>query len=74
VSLLTIEDSIFEVKATVGDMHLGREDFNKCLMNHLIQEFKCKNKKGEQRVHTRVLLNANISFSIDLSLNPCALH
>lgn len=28
VSLLTIEDGIFEVKATAGDTHLGGEDFD----------------------------------------------
>ena len=46
VSLLTIEEGIFEVKATTGDAHLGSEDFDICLVDHFIQEFKCKNKKG----------------------------
>ena len=45
VSLLTIEDGIFEVKATAGDTHLGGEDFDNRLVNHFIQEFKRKNKK-----------------------------
>ncbi|OUM54389.1 hypothetical protein BVG19_g3772 [[Candida] boidinii] len=45
VSLLTIEDGIFEVKATAGDTHLGGEDFDNRLVNHFINEFKRKNKK-----------------------------
>ena len=46
VLLLTIDEGIFEVKATAGDTHLGGEDFDNCLINHFIQEFKRKNKKG----------------------------
>lgn len=45
VSLLTIDDGIFEVKATAGDTHLGGEDFDNRLVNHFVQEFKRKNKK-----------------------------
>ncbi|ODQ53139.1 heat shock protein 70 [Saitoella complicata NRRL Y-17804] len=45
VSLLTIEEGIFEVKATAGDTHLGGEDFDNRLVNHFIQEFKRKFKK-----------------------------
>jgi len=32
--------------ATAGDTHLGEEDFDNCLVNHFVQEFKRKNKKG----------------------------
>lgn len=46
VSLLTIEEGIFEVKATAGDTHLGGEDFDNRLVNHFVQEFKRKYKKG----------------------------
>jgi len=45
VSLLTIEDGIFEVKATAGDTHLGGEDFDNRLVQHFSQEFKRKYKK-----------------------------
>jgi L1 cell adhesion molecule like protein len=45
VTLLSIEDGIFEVKATAGDSHLGGEDFDNHLVNHFIQEFKRKHKK-----------------------------
>merc|ERR1711904_526007 len=44
VSLLTIDDGIFEVKATAGDTHLGGEDFDNRLVNHFVQEFKRKHK------------------------------
>ena len=47
VSLLTIEEGIFEIKSTAGDIHLGGEDFDKRLVNHFVQEFKRKHKKGE---------------------------
>merc|ERR1712196_278753 len=39
VSLLTIDDGIFEVKATAGDTHLGGEDFDNRMVNHFVQEF-----------------------------------
>ncbi|EDW41423.1 heat shock 70 kDa protein cognate 1 [Drosophila sechellia] len=45
VSVLTIEDGIFEVKATAGDTHLGGEDFDNRLVNHFVQEFQRKHKK-----------------------------
>jgi heat shock protein 1/8 len=45
VSLLTIEEGIFEVKATAGDTHLGGEDFDNRLVNHFVNEFKRKHKK-----------------------------
>jgi L1 cell adhesion molecule like protein len=45
VSLLTIEEGIFEVKATAGDTHLGGEDFDNRLVQHFAEEFKRKNKK-----------------------------
>ncbi|KAL2140018.1 hypothetical protein VTI28DRAFT_4326 [Corynascus sepedonium] len=45
VSLLTIEEGIFEVKSTAGDTHLGGEDFDNRLVNHFVNEFKRKNKK-----------------------------
>merc|ERR1739847_107189 len=45
VSILALDDGIFEVKATAGDTHLGGEDFDNRLVNHFITEFKRKNKK-----------------------------
>ncbi|RCK63448.1 Heat shock protein SSA1 [Candida viswanathii] len=57
VSLLAIDEGIFEVKATAGDTHLGGEDFDNRLVNFFIQEFKRKNKKdisGNQRALRRL--------------------
>ncbi|XP_062078471.1 heat shock 70 kDa protein-like [Humulus lupulus] len=45
VSVLTIEEGIFEVKATAGDTHLGGEDFDNRMVNHFVSEFRRKNKK-----------------------------
>lgn len=45
VSLVTIEEGIFEVKATAGDAHLGGEDFDNRMANHLVEEFKRKHNK-----------------------------
>ncbi|KAI9984495.1 hypothetical protein PInf_005853 [Phytophthora infestans] len=45
VSLLTIEDGIFEVKATAGDTHLGGVDFDNCLVEFFVTELKRKHRK-----------------------------
>ncbi|XP_072165853.1 heat shock 70 kDa protein IV-like [Diadema setosum] len=59
VSILSIDDDIFEVMSTAGDTHLGGEDFNNRLVSYLSQEFKRKHKKdltnnpqAIQRLHT----------------------
>jgi L1 cell adhesion molecule like protein len=58
VSLLTIEDGIFEVKATAGDTHLGGEDFDNRIVDFCIQDFKRKNRgkdlMGNQRALRRL--------------------
>jgi L1 cell adhesion molecule like protein len=45
VSLLNIDDGIFEVKATAGDTHLGGEDFDNILVKYFSDEFKRKHNK-----------------------------
>ena len=45
VSVLTLDDGIFEVKATGGNTHLGGEDFDHNMVQHFTQEFKRKHKK-----------------------------
>ncbi|XP_044742484.1 heat shock protein 68-like isoform X2 [Chrysoperla carnea] len=46
VSILTIDEgSLFEVKSTAGDTHLGGEDFDNRLVNHFVEEFKRKYHK-----------------------------
>ncbi|KAF8396230.1 hypothetical protein HHK36_017844 [Tetracentron sinense] len=57
VSLLTIQEGIFEVKATAGDTHLGGEDFDNRLVNHFVKGFKRKHKKdisGDARALRRL--------------------
>jgi len=44
VSLLSIDEGVFEVKATAGDTHLGGEDFDQRMMNHFVREFVKKYK------------------------------
>merc|ERR1712028_247070 len=58
VSVLTIEDGIFEVKATAGDTHLGGEDFDNRIVDFCMQDFKRKNRgkdlTGNQRAIRRL--------------------
>eukprot|EP00992_Anisonema_acinus_P008613 TRINITY_DN4732_c0_g1_i1.p1 TRINITY_DN4732_c0_g1~~TRINITY_DN4732_c0_g1_i1.p1 ORF type:complete len:484 (+),score=117.65 TRINITY_DN4732_c0_g1_i1:3-1454(+) len=42
VSLLRIEEGVFEVKATAGDTHLGGEDFDARVTEYLIEDFRRK--------------------------------
>lgn len=44
VSLLTLDDGVFEVKATAGDTHLGGSDFDTCMVEFAAAEFKKKSK------------------------------
>merc|ERR1711970_1400013 len=57
VSILTIEEDIFEVKSTAGNTHLGGEDFDNRMVDHFVQEFKRKHKKdisGNKRALRRL--------------------
>jgi endoplasmic reticulum chaperone BiP len=45
VSLLTIDNGVFEVVATSGDTHLGGEDFDQRLTEHFVKVFKKKTDK-----------------------------
>lgn len=40
ISILEIQNGVFEVKSTNGDTFLGGEDFDNALVQHLVQEFK----------------------------------
>ena len=73
VSLLTIDDGIFEVKATAGDTHLGGEDFDNILMKYFIDEFKRKhkvdlsdNKRSLRRLKTACERAKRILFNLQL--------
>lgn len=45
VSVLVIEEGVFEVRSTAGDTHLGGEDFDNRMVKHFVEEFKRKHKK-----------------------------
>merc|ERR1719261_1018103 len=55
VSLLTIEDGIFEVKSTAGDTHLGGEDFDNRVVDFCVQDFKRKNRGKDLSDNQRAL-------------------
>ncbi|XP_060118910.1 heat shock 70 kDa protein-like [Heteronotia binoei] len=59
ISILTVDDGIFEVKSTAGDTHLGGEDFDNQMVSHFAEQFKRKherdiagNKRAVQRLRT----------------------
>ena len=57
VTLLTIDEGVFEVKATAGDTHLGGEDFDQRLMSHFAKTFERKTKldiSGDKRALQRL--------------------
>lgn len=44
VTVLELGDGVFQVKATGGDTHLGGDDFDKVIIQHLVDEFKAQNQ------------------------------
>ncbi|KAJ8981540.1 hypothetical protein NQ317_009799 [Molorchus minor] len=83
VSILSIDEgSLFEVKSTAGDTHLGGEDFDNRLVNHFVEEFKRKYKK-DLSSNTRALrrlrtacerAKRTLSSSTEASIEIDALH
>jgi len=55
ISLITIDDGVFEVKATAGDTHLGGEDFDSALVDWCVQEFQKKNKNTNVKDNARAI-------------------
>merc|ERR1712070_577156 len=55
VSLLTIDNGVFEVVATAGDTHLGGEDFDQRLTEHFVKVFKKKNNGIDLKKDSRAL-------------------
>lgn len=82
VSLLTLEDDSFDVKATAGDTHLGGEDFDNRMVNHLVKEFKRKNKmdiSGNSRALRRLRTaceraKRTLSFDTEATIDIDALY
>merc|ERR1712038_675493 len=60
VSLLTIEEGIFEVKATAGDTHLGGEDFDNRMVDYFLADFKRRHRK-DMSSNQRALRRLRIS-------------
>lgn len=83
VSILSIDEgSLFQVKSTAGDTHLGGEDFDNRLVNHFVEEFKRKFKKdlssnprALRRLRTACeRAKRTLSSSTEASLEIDALH
>ena len=55
VSLLTIDDGVFEVVSTAGDTHLGGEDFDQRLTEHFVKIFKKQHKGTDLKKDPRSL-------------------
>ncbi len=55
VSLITMDDGVFEVKATGGDTHLGGEDFDNSIVEWCCQEFTKKNRGVDINSNARAL-------------------
>lgn len=55
ISLITIDDGVFEVKATAGDTHLGGEDFDSIMVDWCVQEFERKHKGTSAKGNDRAL-------------------
>ncbi|CAF1361212.1 unnamed protein product [Rotaria sordida] len=78
VSVLKIEEGIFEVKSTAGNTHLGGEDFDNQMVAYFMQEFKRKhgkdllqNKRAIQRLRTacesaKLTLSSSSQASIEI--------
>ena len=55
VTLLTIDNGVFEVKATAGDTHLGGEDFDQRVMDYCIENFR-KKTNVDVRVDSKAIV------------------
>lgn len=69
VSILELGDGVFEVKATSGDTHLGGDDFDKCVMDWMVAEFKKANgiDLSKDKMSAQRLLEAAEKAKIELS-------
>jgi len=78
VSILTIEDGIFEVKSTAGDTHLGGEDFDNKIVDFCVQDFKRKNRgkdiTGNHRALRRLRTQCERAKRILSSSTQCTIE
>uniref|UniRef100_A0A7N2ME53 Heat shock cognate 70 kDa protein n=1 Tax=Quercus lobata TaxID=97700 RepID=A0A7N2ME53_QUELO len=77
VSLLTIWNDVFEVKAVAGDTHLGGEDFDNRMVKHFVEKFKehkvniSGNSRALRRLRTarekaKIILSSTIETTIEV--------
>jgi L1 cell adhesion molecule like protein len=78
VSVLTIEEGIFEVKSTAGDTHLGGEDFDNKIVDFCVQDFKRKNRgtdiSGNHRALRRLRTQCERAKRILSSSTQCTIE
>ena len=82
VSLLEIEEGVFEVRSTAGNTHLGGEDFDQRMIDYFIKIFKKKHKKNLSKDSKALLKLKNacerakrtLSSSTEAVVNIDALH
>lgn len=69
VSILELGDGVFEVKATNGDTHLGGDDFDKRVMDWMVQEFQKANgiDLSKDKMSAQRLIEAAEKAKIELS-------
>ena len=72
VSVLELGDGVFEVLATDGDTHLGGDDFDQALIDHLVSEFKKDNGMdiSKDPMALQRLREAAEKAKIELSSSP----
>jgi molecular chaperone DnaK len=78
VTVLEIGDGVFEVKATNGDTHLGGDDWDRVIMDHMVAEFKKENgidlskdnmalqRLREEAEKTKIALSSATSYDVNL--------
>ncbi len=78
VTVLEIGDGVFEVKATNGDTHLGGDDWDRAIMDHMVAEFKKENgidlskdnmalqRLREEAEKTKIALSSATSYDVNL--------
>lgn len=78
VTVLEIGDGVFEVKATNGDTHLGGDDWDRAIMEHMIAEFRKENgidlskdnmalqRLREEAEKTKIALSSATSYDVNL--------
>ena len=69
VSILELGDGVFEVKATNGNNRLGGDDFDQCVMNWMVEEFKKENgiDLSADKMSAQRLIEAAEKAKIELS-------